>query len=86
VLHAVLLVQQVVQLVTSLTPNPHVFAQSRKVRLDPSDGYGEVDPELVMSFPAAQAPQGLQAGMRVQLSNGMTATCTKMDDKEVCVR
>lgn len=96
---------------------------------------GEVDPGLVMSFPAKQAPEGLKPGMQVgckkgqgtwvlvhgpameclegcagmrgpgsvlkahvtcsdscpasnvplqvQLSNGMVATCTKLDDKEV---
>jgi peptide-methionine (S)-S-oxide reductase len=58
-------------------------SQSRKSRIEPADAYGEVDPGLLLKFPASQAPEGLKAGMKVQLSNGMVATCTQLDDKEV---
>eukprot|EP00197_Chlamydomonas_leiostraca_P010506 CAMPEP_0202865264 /NCGR_PEP_ID=MMETSP1391-20130828/5494_1 /ASSEMBLY_ACC=CAM_ASM_000867 /TAXON_ID=1034604 /ORGANISM="Chlamydomonas leiostraca, Strain SAG 11-49" /LENGTH=314 /DNA_ID=CAMNT_0049545085 /DNA_START=114 /DNA_END=1058 /DNA_ORIENTATION=+ len=57
--------------------------ESRKERVAPEDAYGHPDPGMVLKFPAAQAPEGLKAGMQVQLSNGMIAKCTKLDDKEV---
>lgn len=46
---------------------------TRKVRLDPADAYGEHDPQMVLQVPADKAPPGLQAGVRVQLNNGMPA-------------
>lgn len=53
--------------------------ESRKVRLDPSDAYGERDPDAVITVPVAQAPPGLKKGDRVSLSNGMSATVTEVD-------
>ena len=29
------------------------------------EGYGPVDPGMIMSFPAEQAPKGLEKGMKV---------------------
>lgn len=57
--------------------------QSRKERIAPEDAYGPVDPTLTIVRPASEAPEGLRAGMQVQLSNGMTAQCTRLDDKEL---
>lgn len=57
--------------------------ETKKTRIAPTDAYGEVDPGRVLKFPSSQAPKGLEPGMKVQLSNGMVATCTKLDDKEV---
>ncbi|GLC44806.1 hypothetical protein PLESTF_001097900 [Pleodorina starrii] len=55
---------------------------TRKQRIEPADAYGEADPNAVISFPISQAPDGLKAGMQVQLSNGMVAS-VKSVDKEV---
>ncbi|GFR50978.1 hypothetical protein Agub_g13303 [Astrephomene gubernaculifera] len=56
---------------------------TRKLRLDPSEAYGEVDPNAVISFPASKAPEGLEAGMQVQLSNGMVARVKAVDAESV---
>lgn len=57
--------------------------QARKSRIEPEDAYGKVDPTLMLKVPVTQAPKGLKEGVKVQLSNGMTATCVKIDDKEI---
>lgn len=56
---------------------------TRKARIPPADAYGEVDPEAVISFPAAQAPKGLEEGMQVQLSNGMMARVVEMTSQAI---
>eukprot|EP00200_Dunaliella_tertiolecta_P004956 CAMPEP_0202351266 /NCGR_PEP_ID=MMETSP1126-20121109/7984_1 /ASSEMBLY_ACC=CAM_ASM_000457 /TAXON_ID=3047 /ORGANISM="Dunaliella tertiolecta, Strain CCMP1320" /LENGTH=316 /DNA_ID=CAMNT_0048943357 /DNA_START=83 /DNA_END=1033 /DNA_ORIENTATION=- len=57
--------------------------QKNKQRVEVDDAYGPSDPSMVLSFPAEQAPKGLEKGMKVKLSNGMIATCSKFDDKEI---
>ncbi|KAG2444334.1 hypothetical protein HXX76_001090 [Chlamydomonas incerta] len=55
----------------------------RKQRIEPKEAYGEKDPNAVISFPISQAPAGLEAGMKVQLSNGMVAAVSKVDKETV---
>ncbi|KAG2447067.1 hypothetical protein HYH02_007818 [Chlamydomonas schloesseri] len=55
----------------------------RKQRIEPKEAYGEKDPNAVISFPISQAPAGLEAGMKVQLSNGMVAAVDKVDKETV---
>jgi len=58
--------------------------QSRKVHIEPKDAYGERRDDLVVTVPAAEAPQGLQVGQRVSLG-GRPATVTKVDAQGVTV-
>jgi FKBP-type peptidyl-prolyl cis-trans isomerase 2 len=39
--------------------------ESRQVTLDVNEAYGPADPDLRMTFPADQAPEGLKEGMKV---------------------
>lgn len=48
--------------VRGLTPG-----ESRTVHIEPGDAYGERDESRVLSVPAAEAPDGLKAGDRVQM-------------------
>jgi peptide-methionine (S)-S-oxide reductase len=59
--------------------------ETRKSRISPEDAYGEVNPELVISFPASQAPAGLEVGNQVQMSNGMIANVTKVTPEEITI-
>jgi FKBP-type peptidyl-prolyl cis-trans isomerase 2 len=59
--------------------------ETKTVRLEPADAYGEVDPELVIDFPADQAPDGLTAGDQVQFSNGAIGTVLEVNDEFVKV-
>ena len=58
--------------------------QTRKVHIEPKDAYGERREDLVVTVPAAQAPQGLQVGSRVSLG-GRPATVTKVTPEGVTV-
>ncbi len=58
--------------------------ESRKVHIEPKDAYGERREDLVVTVPAAQAPQGLQVGSRVSLG-GRPATVTKITADGVTV-
>ncbi len=55
-----------------------------KVRIEPARAYGEHRDDLVVTVPAAQAPPGLKAGDRVQVS-GQAAVVTKVDAVGVTV-
>ncbi len=44
--------------------------ESRTVRIEPAQAYGEPDPNLILEFPATDAPEGLAVGDSVTLSNG----------------
>ncbi len=57
--------------------------ESRTVRIEPENAYGEVDPSLILEFPADQAPEGLAPGDPVTLSNGQQATVLEIDDEVV---
>ncbi len=58
--------------------------ETKKVHLDAKDAYGDRRTDLVMSFPAAQAPAGLKVGQRVSLGNG-TAVVTEVSATSVTV-
>lgn len=53
------------------------------VRLEAADAYGEKSDEMIFSVPRDQAPEGLQAGEQVQLSNGMPATIIEVNAEVV---
>ncbi len=55
--------------------------ESRTVRMEAVDAYGEYDPTLVLEFPAADAPEGLAAGDEVVLGNGARATVLEVTDE-----
>ncbi|KAG1665390.1 hypothetical protein FOA52_015800 [Chlamydomonas sp. UWO 241] len=56
---------------------------TRKSRIAPTEAYGERDDKMMMVFPKSQAPDGIEAGVGVQLSNGMIAKVEKVTDTEV---
>ncbi len=58
---------------------------SRTVRIEPENAYGEVNPELVLEFPADQAPEGLSPGDLVTLGNGQQATVLEVTDETVTI-
>ena len=55
-----------------------------KVRMEAAKAYGERREDLVVTVPAAQAPAGLKAGDRVQVS-GQAAVVTKVDATGVTI-
>ena len=55
------------------------------MRIEPADAYGEQTDEAVITVPIDAAPEGLEVGQKVQLSNGAVATVTAMTDKEVTI-
>ena len=57
--------------------------ESRTVRIEPEQAYGPRDPELVLEFPAADAPEGLAVGERVTLGNGAPGTVVEITDEVV---
>lgn len=57
--------------------------ESRTVRIEPGDAYGEYDPDLVLEFPASDAPAGLAVGDRVQFNNGAVGTVLELDDETI---
>lgn len=59
--------------------------ESRKLRLDPEDGYGQREDEAVITVPADRAPPGLKEGDRVSLSNGLQAIVAKIGEEGVTI-
>jgi len=47
--------------------------ETRKVRVEPAEAYGDRNEELVMEVPKDKAPPGIKAGAMVQMMNGMPA-------------
>jgi len=58
--------------------------QSKKVHIEPKDAYGERSDQYIITVPAAEAPQGLTVGQKVQLG-GRPATVTKIGPEGVTV-
>lgn len=58
--------------------------ESRTVRMEAADAYGAYDPDLVFVVPLDQAPDGLEAGMRVQVQ-GRVAVVTELTAETVTV-
>ena len=56
---------------------------SRTVRIEPEDAYGEYTEEAVIDFPADSAPEGLQVGDAVTLGNGGRGTVLEITDEFV---
>ena len=54
---------------------------TKTVRLAPADAYGEVSEDLIVEFPAAQAPDGVGAGDTVVLSDGRQAEVLELNDE-----
>jgi FKBP-type peptidyl-prolyl cis-trans isomerase 2 len=60
--------------------------ESRQVRLEPEEAYGERRDDLILSVPAADVPKGLGEGDRVQLvDKGVTATVMRVTYETVTV-
>lgn len=53
--------------------------------IEPEAAYGPHKPELVVDLPAAQAPDGLSAGDRVQLQDGRPATVVEATTEAVTI-
>ncbi len=48
------------------------------VRIEPEEAYGIRDERLILEFPSADAPEGIQVGDQVQLSNGQRAVVIEL--------
>jgi len=59
--------------------------ESNKLRVEPTDAYGERNEDMVGTLPAASAPEGLEAGMQVRLSNGQPAFVTEVTEETVTI-
>ncbi len=59
--------------------------ESRTVRIEPEDAYGERTDEAIIEFPADSAPEGLSVGDQVTLSNGLPATVLEISDDTVTI-
>jgi FKBP-type peptidyl-prolyl cis-trans isomerase 2 len=46
---------------------------------------GERSSEMIAKLPRSAAPAGLEAGVSVQLTNGMTAVVTSVDEESVTI-
>jgi FKBP-type peptidyl-prolyl cis-trans isomerase 2 len=57
--------------------------ESRTVRIEPEDAYGEYTEEAVIDFPAESAPEGLEVGDAVTLGNGGRGTVLEITDEFV---
>jgi FKBP-type peptidyl-prolyl cis-trans isomerase 2 len=58
---------------------------TKTVRLDPDDAYGQRSDEMIFEVPAAEAPEGLEEGSLVQLPNGAPAVILEVTDETVTV-
>jgi FKBP-type peptidyl-prolyl cis-trans isomerase 2 len=59
--------------------------ESRTIRIEPDDAYGQRRDDLVLHVPAEQAPDGLSAGDSVLLGGSQQATVVDITDREVVV-
>ncbi|MEZ4501596.1 MAG: peptidylprolyl isomerase [Dehalococcoidia bacterium] len=59
--------------------------ESRKVRLEPADAYGEPREDLIFQVPADQAPDGLNVGDQVQLQTGQVAVVEAVTPEGVTI-
>ena len=65
--------------VRGLTPG-----ESRTVHIEPANAYGERDESRIISFPAAEAPDGIKAGDRLQMGE-QPVVVTEVTDETVTV-
>lgn len=54
--------------------------EARTQRIEPANGYGESDPELVIEFPLEQLPEGTVAGDSLFSSNGQEVVVVSIDE------
>ena len=54
-----------------------------KIHLEPDQAYGQPRQDMIFEVPRSQAPEGLTAGIQVQLSNGAPATVVEVTDTAV---
>ncbi|MEX2430407.1 MAG: FKBP-type peptidyl-prolyl cis-trans isomerase [Dehalococcoidia bacterium] len=59
--------------------------ETKTVRMEPAEAYGEHDEELVLEFPKGQAPADLEEGDQVQFGNGATGVVLAVTDDIVRV-
>lgn len=59
--------------------------ESKTVRLEAKDAYGEPNIELIFHVPADQTPEPLSVGDRVELWNGALAVVTTVNDDEIVI-
>lgn len=59
--------------------------ETKTVRLEPAEAYGERDEDLILEFPLSQAPEGVEAGDLVTMSTGAPATILEVTDEVVVV-
>ena len=59
--------------------------ESRTVRLDPAEAYGERSDELIVELPIAQLPQGLGEGDTVQFTSGDTGVILEVTGEAILV-
>lgn len=59
--------------------------ESRTVRIEPGDAYGEYSEEAVIEFPADSAPEGLEVGDSVSFGNGGQGTVIEVSDEFVTI-
>ena len=57
--------------------------ESRTVRIEPENAYGEYTEEAVIEFPADSAPDGLEVGDAVSFGNGGQGTVIEVTDEFV---
>lgn len=59
--------------------------ETRTVRIEPEDAYGEYSDQAIIEFPADAAPEGLAVGDAVTLSNGSPGTVLEISDGVVTI-
>lgn len=59
------------------------IGDTKTIRLEPEDAYGERREELVVDVPRDQAPEGIEVGSRLRLANGGLAEVVDISDSYV---
>ena len=63
--------------------NGMTVGETKTVRLEPSDAYGERSDDAIIELPAEGAPEGLEVGDQVQMNTGARATVLEVTDATV---
>ena len=61
------------------------IADTKTVRLEPSEAYGEPNPELIIDLPSEGAPPDLAVGDQVMLSDGSRVTILVIGEDTITV-
>ena len=54
--------------------------ETRTQRIEPEDGYGETNPDLVLEVPIAQLPEGTMVGQTLTSGTGQRVTVVGIDE------